>query len=318
MIRGFLLAAMLLAGCRTGPPPEAPAPPPAPVPMAEAPADHDVMREIRALRKAIAEKRAAAAGLLREAHEALDRGEYATSEDRHRAGKRAEAEAAGLDAEEEAVVRKTARRLFPDLDHDDIAVREESTRALIELGTPALPILREEGRDLPFEAARRLAHVVRTLEERLSLRQWASEAKASTEYSASNWSAKQATGPPDTDRAGDCQTAWASKDPDGDEEWLEVAFKKAVAPTKIRIHETFNPGAVVKVEGKDAAGKWRTLWEGAAAPGEAPRWFEVPLTETGWETRELRITFDSDAVPGWNEIDAVELVGANPDLKPTR
>jgi hypothetical protein len=45
---------------------------------------------------------------------------------------------------------------------------------------------------------------------------------------------------------------------------------------------------------------------------DTPRWFEVEVTSDGWTTREVRITLDSDAVPGWNEIDAVELVGREP------
>jgi hypothetical protein len=286
--------------------------------MAEAPAEHDVMRNIRALRSEIAGKRAAAVDLNREAHEALDREEYRTAEDRHRSAKRAEAEAADLSAREPGLIRETARRLFPDLDHDDIAIREEATRALIELGTPALAILKEEGRDLPSEAARRMAHVVRTLEERLSFRQWASGAKASSEYSSPAWSAAQVIGAPNTPGAGDQQTAWASKTEDADTEWLEVVFEKPVQPFLIRIRETFNAGAVVKVEARDPLGEWRTLWEGAAAAREAPAWFEVRVGDAGWATREVRITLDSDAVPGWNEIDAVELVGRIPEGKSPR
>jgi hypothetical protein len=43
----------------------------------------------------------------------------------------------------------------------------------------------------------------------------------------------------------------------------------------------------------------------------APRWFEPLLDRVDFETREIRLIVDTDRVPGWNEIDAVELIGAS-------
>ena len=100
--------------------------------------------------------------------------------------------------------------------------------------------------------------------------------------------------------------------PDNDSEWLSVTFDEPVVPTLIRVHETYNAGSISKVEARDGEGAWRTLWEGGAEACDTPRWFEVPVTSGTWLTREVRITIDSDAVPGWNEIDAVELVGSEP------
>jgi hypothetical protein len=141
------------------------------------------------------------------------------------------------------------------------------------------------------------------------VRQWAAKASASTEYSNPRWAASQATGPPNTAAAGDHDTAWAPREEDGGEEWLELRYAKPVVPTLIRIHETFNPGAVVKVEAGDERGSWKVIWQGrAAAPEEKIRWFEVkPARRVA--TFTLRLTLDSNAVPGWNEIDAVELIG---------
>ena len=141
------------------------------------------------------------------------------------------------------------------------------------------------------------------------VRQWAAKASASTEYSNPQWAASQATGEPNTAAAGDHQTAWASREEDAGDEWLELQYAKPVIPTLVRIHETFNPGAVVKVEASDPHGSWKVLWEGrAAVPREKIRWFEVKPTRRV-ATSKLRLTLDSKAIPGWNEIDAVELVG---------
>lgn len=141
------------------------------------------------------------------------------------------------------------------------------------------------------------------------LRQWAIMASASTEYSAPDWAASQATGAPNSPEAGDHTTAWASREEDAGEEWLELHYAKALYPSLIRIHETYNPGAVVKVEARDSAGSWQAIWEGRVfAPEEKIRWFEVRPTRRV-ATSVLRLTLDSRAIRGWNEIDAVELIG---------
>lgn len=58
------------------------------------------------------------------------------------------------------------------------------------------------------------------------------------------WGPEQATGAPDTPEAGDFETAWASKTPDDQEEWLILTFTETVIPAAALIYESFNPGAV--------------------------------------------------------------------------
>jgi hypothetical protein len=105
---------------------------------------------------------------------------------------------------------------------------------------------------------------------------------------------------------GDHATAWASKLPDGGEEWIELSFRQPVRPTAVRVRETYNPGAIVRIEAKAAEGAWRVLWEGEDGGRECPRW---------WSPRVVRLTLASHKVPGWNEIDAVELVGEPPEVE---
>lgn len=142
-----------------------------------------------------------------------------------------------------------------------------------------------------------------TLLQNDEIRQWASFAEASSQYGDVNWSASQATGAPNTEAAGDLPTAWAPRAPDGGEEWLDVTYERPVVPRLVRIHETFNPGAIVRIESGGA-----TLWKGDVRTEADIRWLEIEL-EGAAPVRTLRIVLDTTLRAGWNEIDAVELVG---------
>lgn len=122
-----------------------------------------------------------------------------------------------------------------------------------------------------------------------------------------SWGEEQVIGPPDTMSEGDIPTAWASRLPDGGAEWLSLAFERQVQVTEVRIRETYNPGAISKVTSL-VNGQETVLWEGTATPGPAPHEFSVPVTGNVW-TRNIVVHLDTARVPGWNEIDAVELVG---------
>ncbi|MFN8441452.1 MAG: hypothetical protein U0175_11805 [Caldilineaceae bacterium] len=140
--------------------------------------------------------------------------------------------------------------------------------------------------------------------------QWAVEATASSEYQSDGYTAMQATGEPNTPIAGDYPTAWASKEADGGDETLELSYEMPVSPLGIRIYETNAPGAVIKVEAFDAESEeWAVLWEGSD-PTDAPlRIFSPELEQIDFATNRIRLTLDSANVSGWNEIDAVELLG---------
>lgn len=143
--------------------------------------------------------------------------------------------------------------------------------------------------------------------------QWAVAATASTEYGSTGWSAQQATGSPDVTSYADDQLAWTPKLQDGTTEWLDLRYEQAVVPTAVRIHELFNPGFVTKVDAFDtAASTWVTLWEGTdPTPSGVPGIFAPELVTIDLAVDRIRVTIDTD-VPDWNEIDAVELVGAPP------
>jgi len=122
------------------------------------------------------------------------------------------------------------------------------------------------------------------------------------------WGPEQATGAPNTPTAGDLPTAWASLHPDGGTEWLQVEFDKPVEVAEVLIRETFNPGAISKVVAVDAGNKETTIWEGQAPTSAAPTEMVVKASSPV-SSNKIKIYLDSNRVPGWNEIDAVQLVG---------
>jgi hypothetical protein len=144
-----------------------------------------------------------------------------------------------------------------------------------------------------------------------AVRQWATSGVASSSYAspAPEWSAQQATGAPNVEGCVDDQRAWTSETSDG-VDWLEVTFATAVVPTEINIHENVGPGSINKVEVKDQAGLYYTVWQGTpGAVAQCPRVFTVPVSGVRVRVNAVRISVDQRNADYWDEIDAVELVG---------
>lgn len=145
--------------------------------------------------------------------------------------------------------------------------------------------------------------------------QWAVKAEASSTYAPTNdskasWSPVQMTGVPNVSTYGDNGNAWASKEQDKDMEWVKLTFEKEVFATEVRIKESFNPGAIVKIELVDSKNKSYVVFEGTASEKEKKMQYCLATFEkTKYKTKIVKITIDSKVVAGWNEIDAVQLVG---------
>jgi len=123
-----------------------------------------------------------------------------------------------------------------------------------------------------------------------------------------NWGPEQATGPPDTAGPGDIVTAWASAQAAGQMEWLLLEYPEPMLPSAVLVHETYNPGALVRVTAYTLEGEEVEVWKGKdpTAPGAGKGVSEVALN-MNFKTNRIKIYIDSKAVPGWNEIDAVGL-----------
>ena len=145
--------------------------------------------------------------------------------------------------------------------------------------------------------------------------QWASTAKATSTYGDAkdpqDYSASKATGAPDVANFSDNGNAWTAKEADGGIERLEVGFARPVHASEIRIRQSFAPGAIIKVELIDTTGAGHVVYEGvdAATYDKYNFWFRKSFDKTTYQVAGAKITLATNAVPSWNEIDAVQLIG---------
>jgi hypothetical protein len=123
------------------------------------------------------------------------------------------------------------------------------------------------------------------------------------------WTAAQASGPPDTNSSGDHPTAWAAAQQDGGMEWLRAQFETPVDIAQIRVRETDHPGAIVKVSAILEDGREVVVWRGAEAVGLSAPYDAAFNATAGIKARAVQIELDTSKSPGWEEIDAIELVG---------
>lgn len=123
------------------------------------------------------------------------------------------------------------------------------------------------------------------------------------------WAVTQATGAPNTFVYGDKNTAWASKTPDGQGEWLILTYETPVDVNAVMIHETYNPGAVARVDAILPDNEVIVLWSGEpeAVKTNTPRLFFCKPKKSV-KAAKIRVTIASDVVAGWNEIDAVGIL----------
>ena len=143
------------------------------------------------------------------------------------------------------------------------------------------------------------------------LRQWAVSAVASSEYAEEGWSAKQATGEPNVGSCQDDVFAWASLY-SNTVEWIELTYETAVIPYEVTVVQTYNPSQIVDITGIADDGSEYLIWESEPEVVEYCPDFLTISVEPDKEVyiNKLRITIDQNVLGlGWNEIDAVELVG---------
>jgi hypothetical protein len=246
----------------------------------------------------------------RAAHQALDEGRYEKAVELARHARMLDGELGRIRGEARACLRTLVRGLVEKLDDDDFAVRESASGKLRGLGVPAqAELVRLRRNPASPESRYRIDELLQGIrvDAEGRVHEWASDATASSEYSPTDWSAKQVVGPPDTLQAGDARTAWAAKEADAGMEWLRVTFPLPLRISRIRVLETYVPGGIVAVDVIGQDGVRRRAWEGNDPGGEAPVWFEAELH--GAIGREAVIVLDTRKNSGWEEIDAVELVG---------
>jgi hypothetical protein len=143
------------------------------------------------------------------------------------------------------------------------------------------------------------------------IRQWGSEAAATTEYADPEWSAENATGAPDTHLCGDYQTAYASSASDGIDT-LAITYSVPVYATSLNIIQSFNPNQVVEVELIGIDGERFLVYSTPPVQIDQPCPFTLSMSfeRTPVKVEAVHLKIDQSVLGlGWNEIDAVELVG---------
>jgi hypothetical protein len=127
--------------------------------------------------------------------------------------------------------------------------------------------------------------------------------------SARAWGPEQAVGAPDTMTAGDQRTAWAPANADGGVEWLEAEFADPADLAQVVVRQTCNPGTITKVVAITDTGAEVPIWQGED-PSKGQRLADTPFAvPAGVNARKVKIFLDTSKMPGWEEIDAIKIVG---------
>ncbi len=149
------------------------------------------------------------------------------------------------------------------------------------------------------------------------IRQWASNAIASSEYSATDWSAMQATGAPDVNSCGSDPKAWSPAYIDT-EESIELFYDVSVIPTELVIYQSYNPSQVVEIQLVDTDGEAWLLWYGDPEDvSDCPdMWTHTIELEETFLVASI-VIFVDQGIMNWGsvEIDAIELVGYTEEME---
>eukprot|EP01080_Neovahlkampfia_damariscottae_P005327 gene5327-9136_t len=142
--------------------------------------------------------------------------------------------------------------------------------------------------------------------------QWVKHATASTYcigYPTSNLVGKPTTYP----EYGDLKTSWSPEKTKGTLEWLELHYKYPMIPQKIKVYETYNPGSLVKVSGKNVkTDEWIELWSGEKQKNVGKSIVnEVQFKEVDFKVENIRLEMDCMENKGYYQIDAVQLFSSN-------
>jgi len=88
-----------------------------------------------------------------------------------------------------------------------------------------------------------------------------------------------------------------------------LEYAEPVFPARIKIYETYNPGAVTRITAFKPDGSEEEIWTGkdTTASADGMGVLSVPA-KVKFLVNRIKIYIESPAVAGWNEIDAVGLV----------
>ena len=119
------------------------------------------------------------------------------------------------------------------------------------------------------------------------------------------YQAVQATGPANISESGiDSALAWCPNKENEGAEWIELRYTQPALTTELRIHASFNPGAIVRVLAGPAEGELRQIWSGISPTTP----LQIISLSPPVEITRIKLELDTSKVSGWNQIDAVARV----------
>jgi len=134
---------------------------------------------------------------------------------------------------------------------------------------------------------------------------WADQVvSVSSQYGTDSWSAGQVLGPPNVyPTMSDNTSAWATEEEDAGIETIEVSFNVAHRIDAVQVFETYNPGAVTRIDLLDQVGEIIETHKPGFIINTGRRTIEVGCTVV--PIASVRVTLDTRTVSGWNELDAI-------------
>ena len=202
--------------------------------------------------------------------------------------------------------------MAPDGEWKTVKKDFETVLKSVRFFEPSLDYYEEYATDVPYtELTEEVSPTQSEVTDDGYLRQWAIYAEATSEYSDTSWNALQAVGEPDVQACGDDSYAWASEYSDG-VDYLELTYATPVIPYEITVVQSYNPSQVIDITGITESGDEYIIWQGQPEVVDTcPDWMVITIEpDSEIYINRLRITVDQSVLGlGWNEIDAVELVG---------
>ena len=100
-----------------------------------------------------------------------------------------------------------------------------------------------------------------------------------------------------------------------------MGFDQPLFLTRVVVHQGAGPGALSSVEARGLeGGPWKPLWQRDEAEAAAYAKQQLELQPLQWQgvtpTKSLRLNVDTSLVPGFNQVDAVEVHGLAEDGAP--
>ena len=153
--------------------------------------------------------------------------------------------------------------------------------------------------------------------------QWASRLIAfSSEYTDNGhpkrYRAQQVLGKPNKLPAiGSSPCAWSPARQNMGTEWIEVGFEVPQAIQQVAIGESYNPGAILKVEALGEKGQALTIYEAGkdGASRTADGLFHVYTERTNFKVSSIRVILDTRQAQGWNHLDAIGISNSTLPIK---